>query len=178
MMNLQLSPAVTRVAPLVLCSGFMLFSARAKAQQMEVKVIDRQESETKYTYQPGVHSTATSNIDNSATTAATVNPTNVSSFEVSGATLSLRLPDGRVAVVNCDSKFQEHLAGHPARRSCRTPPVDEIQADFKGSSAKLSWPVSIDGKKVESETYRIIGVIPKSAARARANATSSQSPQH
>ena len=88
-------------------------------------------------------------------------PTKFSSFQVSGATLSLQLPDGRVAVVNCDSKFQQHLAGHPARRSCRTPAIDEIRADFKGSNAKLSWPISVDGKKVESETYRILGVIPK-----------------
>jgi hypothetical protein len=133
---------------MILCCGFALCSAIARAQQMEVKVVDRQESETEYTYQPGTHSASTS-------------------FKVSGATLSLELPDGRVAVVNCDSKSQPHLAGQVARRSCRTPPINEIKADFKGSNAKLSWPISVDGKKGESETYRILGVIPKPVEQTR-----------
>ena len=154
-----------RIAPFILGCGLALCSALARAQEMNVKVIDRQESDTEYTYQPGVHSASTSRTSGdsgaSPNTTTTTSPTKFSSFQVSGATLSLQLPDGRVAVVNCDSKFQQHLAGHPARRSCRTPPIDEIQADFKGSNAKLSWSISVDGKKVESETYRILGVIPK-----------------
>jgi len=129
---------------------------------MEVTVIDRQDSETEYTYQPGIHSGSTA--VNATTTAK---PAKSTSFQVSGATLSLQLPDGRVAVVNCDSKFQAHLAGQTDRRSCRKPPIDEIKADFKGSNAKLSWPISVDGKKVESETYRILGVIPKPAEQTR-----------
>jgi hypothetical protein len=38
--------------------------------------------------------------------------------------------------------------------------VDTIQAEFKGDSAKLTWSVSIDGKKTQSETYKIIAVYP------------------
>jgi hypothetical protein len=45
------------------------------------------------------------------------------------------------------------------RRSCRTPMVNDIQAEFKGDNAKLRWPVSIDGKKTESETYTIIAIL-------------------
>jgi hypothetical protein len=41
------------------------------------------------------------------------------------------------------------------------PIVDNIQADFKGGNAKLIWPVSLDGKKMESETYKILGVLDK-----------------
>jgi hypothetical protein len=169
MMNLRPSSTITRIASLILCSAFAFCSGFAKAQQMEVKVIDRQESETEYTYQPGVHSASTARTtDNSSTsTNTTASPTKFNSFHVTGATLSLELPDGRVAVVNCDSKFQQHLAGHPARRSCRTPAIDEIQADFKGSNAKLSWPISVDGKRAASETYRILGVIPKSVEKTR-----------
>jgi hypothetical protein len=40
------------------------------------------------------------------------------------------------------------------------PIVDEIQADFNGKNAKLEWSVSLDGKKKESETYAILGVLP------------------
>ncbi len=42
------------------------------------------------------------------------------------------------------------------------PLVDDIQAEFKGKNAKLEWPVSLDGKKMESETYPILAVLPKS----------------
>jgi len=37
--------------------------------------------------------------------------------------------------------------------------VDDIQAEFDGDKAKLKWSVSIDGKKLESETYKIVGVM-------------------
>jgi hypothetical protein len=165
MNNVRLSSKTSPTPCFILCSGFALWSTVAIAQRLQVKVIDRQESETEYTYQPAVHSTSTSRIDgnrsDSAGTTTTAGPTKFSSFQVSGATLSLQLPDGRVAVVNCNSKLQPHLAGQPARRSCRMPAIDVIEADFKGSTAKLSWPISVDGKKVESETYRILGVVPK-----------------
>jgi hypothetical protein len=41
------------------------------------------------------------------------------------------------------------------------PIVDDLQAEFKGKNAKLIWPVSLDGKKMESETYTILGVLAK-----------------
>jgi hypothetical protein len=44
-------------------------------------------------------------------------------------------------------------------QSCRDPLVKEIEADFKGKDAKLKWPVSLDGKKFDSETYKILAVI-------------------
>jgi len=67
-----------------------------------------------------------------------------------------------VAVVNCESKFAEHMAGAAGnKRSCRMPIVDDIQAEFNGDKAKLSWSVSLDGKKMASETYKILGVLSK-----------------
>jgi hypothetical protein len=78
-------------------------------------------------------------------------------YSVTGSTLSLLLPDGRVAVVNCESKYA--LRGdYVNRRSCRIPIANEIEAEFDGDKAKLRWPVSIDGKKTDSETYKILGV--------------------
>jgi hypothetical protein len=41
------------------------------------------------------------------------------------------------------------------------PLVDEIEADFKGDKAKLEWVVSLDGKKKQPETYKVLAVLPK-----------------
>jgi hypothetical protein len=120
----------------------------ASAQKLDVKIVDRQDKEDSYDY-VGVY--------NNVATGKT--------FRVHGATFTLLLPDGRLAVVNCESKFAEHMAGAAGnRRSCRMPIVDQIQADFHGDKAKLIWPVSLDGKKMESETYKILGILdaPKS----------------
>jgi hypothetical protein len=157
----------------------LLLSGTAFAQKLQVKIIDRQSSETQYNYQVPGHAyssgtgtcsgtaTATSNttadIDtdcSSNKTTTYTSPQNVS-FSVSGATLALLLPDGRKAVVNCMSKFAEHFAG-PAgnHRSCRVPLVDDVDVEFSGKSAKLRWVASIDGKKTDSETYKILGILP------------------
>jgi len=34
-------------------------------------------------------------------------------------------------------------------------------ADFKGDKAKLVWVVSLDGKKMQSETYKVLAVLGK-----------------
>lgn len=161
----------------VLCTG----------QKLRVKVIQRQNNETGYSrYIPGqidstsqtrvsgdattngsidtssgdYHSTSDIEATGTTTTHGTITAPRVVSYSVTGATLSLRLPDGRVAIVNCASKFQEKM-DYVNRRSCRVPLVDEIEAEFKGKNAKLIWPVSIDGKKFESETYKILAVLDK-----------------
>lgn len=74
----------------------------------------------------------------------------------------LLLPDGRAAVVNCESKFAERMAGRAGNhRDCRMPLVDNIQAEFKGDKAKLEWVVSLDGKKLQSETYKVLAIMEK-----------------
>ena len=123
----------------------LVCAASASAQKLEVKVIDRQDKEDSYDYVAVYNNTAVGK-----------------TFKVQGATFTLQLPDGRLAVVNCDSKFAEHMAGRVGnRRSCRTPLVDSIQADFNSDNAKLIWPVSLDGKKMQSETYKILGILGK-----------------
>jgi hypothetical protein len=79
------------------------------------------------------------------------------SYNVVGATLTLRVPDGRFVVVNCSRKVNWGT-GMPIR-SCRIPLVETFNADFKGKNAKLIWPVSLDGKKTESETYTILAIL-------------------
>jgi hypothetical protein len=126
-------------------SLILVCAVSASAQLLQVKVIDRQDKEDAYLYAAVYNNVAVGK-----------------TFNVQGATFTLELPDGRLAIVNCDSKFAEHMAGRVGnRRSCRTPLVDNIQVDFKGDNAKLIWPVSIDGKKMQSETYKILGVLDK-----------------
>jgi hypothetical protein len=169
-----MKPALSVIA--LSCIAFLFArSVEGQKKDLAVKIIDRQNHETRYTYFVPGYSTANANTNvNCLGTDSAVNcsgstrvtgtnvPAHSGSFDVQGATYSLQLPDGRVAVVNCQSKFAERFAG-PAgnRRSCRMPLVDEIQVEFSGDKAKLKWPVSIDGKKLESETYKILGVLDK-----------------
>jgi hypothetical protein len=128
-----------------------LFTVSASAQKLDVKIVDRQDKQDSYQYAAVYNNVAVGK-----------------SFAVQGATLTLELPDGRLAVVNCESKFAEHFAGPVGnRRSCRVPLVEEVRADFHGDNAKLMWNVSLDGSKTQSETYKILAVIdrPPSAAK-------------
>jgi predicted aspartyl protease len=145
----------------------------ALSQKLTVKIINRQDKETGYTYVVPERSTSTSNTSvncsesgdylncNARTrTNGSSTPALEVSYHVRGATLSLQLPDSRVAVANCDSKFAEHFAGTAGNhRSCRVPLVNDIEAEFNGNKAKLRWSVSIDGKKIQSETYKILAIL-------------------
>jgi hypothetical protein len=141
-----------------------------------VKIVDRQSNETEYTYiVPGQFTSQADsyancngsdsyvNCSGSTTTHGYTTPAHQVSYHVRGATFTLQLPDGRLAVVNCESKFKERMAG-PAgnHRSCRQPLVENIQADFRGDKAKLEWVVSLDGKKTQSETYKILAILDRS----------------
>jgi hypothetical protein len=145
------------------------------AQKLAVKIINRQDNDTDYTYVVSGHFNSQSNsnvncngLDNnvncnsSTTTTGSIMPAQQVSYRVRGATFTLQLPDGRAAVVNCESKFKERMAGIQGNhRSCRMPLVDTIQAEFHGDKAKMEWVVSLDGKKTQSETYKIIGILDK-----------------
>jgi hypothetical protein len=142
---------------------------------LNVKIIDQQDNETEYTYVVPVHFSSTANSDlnchsigdntncsGTTTTTGTGTPAHQVSYHVRGATFTLLLPDGRGAVVNCESKFAEHMAGHAGNhRSCRMPLVDNITVEFKGDKAKLIWVVSLDGKKMQSETYKVLAILDK-----------------
>ncbi len=150
-------------------------TAHGEKQKLDVKVLNRQDNQTDYTYVvPGHFSAQTDTTSNcndgiirvscssSSTTSGTATPAHEVSYRVRGATFSLLLPDGRIAVVNCESKFAEHMAGVAGNhRDCRVPLVDDIKAEFNGDKAKLFWSVSIDGKKTQSETYKVLAVLDK-----------------
>lgn len=146
----------------------LLWAGFASAQTLEVKILNRQDSETGYTYVVPAHFNSQSDTsvscygdvtcNGSTTTTGTIAPPRQISYQVRGATFTLQLPDGRAVVVNCDSKYRPR-GDHINRRSCRVPLVDNIQAEFKGDKAKLMWVVSLDGKKTQSETYKILAVL-------------------
>lgn len=170
-----MKPAVSCALVCGLALTFVVGSLAAEKMELKVKIIDRQSHDTNYTYfvpaQFAAHSNSTANcfgtdstVNCSASTTSngTSTPAHSGSFNVRGATFSLQLPDGRIAVVNCDSKFAEHFAGRAGNhRDCRVPLINDIQVEFDGDKAKLKWSVSIDGKKVESETYKILGILDK-----------------
>src|ERR1700733_5638591 len=133
-------------------AGLILVCATsASAQKLSVKILNRQDFETDYTYiVPGHFNSQSSSIVNcngsdssvncngSGTTTGSSMPAQQVPFHVRGATFTLLLPDGRAAVVNCESKFKERMAGPRGnRRNCRMPLVDDIKAEFHGDNAKL-----------------------------------------
>ena len=140
------------------------------AQKLNVKIIDRQDSATGYTYTAPAYfnSQSNSNINcygdvtcnASTTTSGSISPPRKISYQVRGATFTLQLPDGRAAVVNCESKYMPR-GDYINRRDCRMPLVDNIQAEFHGDKAKLTWVVSLDGKKTQSETYKVLAILDK-----------------
>jgi hypothetical protein len=141
----------------VLSLGFIPPALAKAPVELSVKIINRENSSQSYAY-----ATFYSNSNATAASQTSTGTAAAATFQVSGATLTLQLPDGRMAVVNCASKFSERFRGPIGnRRSCRVPLVDKIQAEFRGDKAKLIWAVSLDGKKKESETYKILAVIDK-----------------
>ena len=153
----------------------LVYAIPVSAQKYAVKIVDRQEHDNNYNYfVPGYSSSYTNanancngdgstvNCNGTGTTNTISTPAQHGSFSVRGATFSLLLPDGRIAVVNCDIKFAEHFAGAAGNhRNCRQPLVDNIEADFHGDNAKLEWVVSLDGKKKQSETYKVLAILDK-----------------
>ena len=126
-------------------SAVMFMSPLAYAKnkdKVHVHVTDRQDSNLSYSY-----------------AFADVNYGVAQNMSLRGATFTLALDNGDVAVVNCTSKFQERFAGPGNVRSCRVPLVNDLEVEFDGDKAKLFWSTSLDGKKTESETYKIVAAI-------------------
>lgn len=165
--------AISKFAMSVTIFSVLSAGYDAHCQRVHVKIIQRQDNETGYSgYIPGhTYSTSNASVDcnsygSTVNCSGTGNSSGITtaprevSYNVTGATFSLLLPDGRVVVVNCVSKYAPK-GDYVNRRSCRMPITDEIDVEFKGKNAKLFWPVSVDGKKMESETYKILGILDK-----------------
>jgi hypothetical protein len=142
----------------------------AFAQTLLVHIVQRQNTKTELT--AVIPDRAGDTADKSSTaekkpagsdksTATTDKGTQTRSYTVTGATLTLRLPDRRLVRVACESKYALRF-DYINRRSCRTPPADEVTAEFNGDEAKLLWSVSLDNRKMQSETYTILNIMPPS----------------
>ena len=152
----------------------LLAPGSAHAQKVDASVLNRQVSDSDYAaVVPGY----TKPIECTETTpevdCAVVEPAagesaggalaaayNVAAFNVTGTTLSLLLPDGRVALVNCVSRYSTK-GNYLNRRTCGMPLVPSLQVEFKGQQARLEWLIGADKKKTESETYRVVAMLAK-----------------
>jgi hypothetical protein len=153
--------------------AFVIFSqiVLAKTLRSSVEIVNRQASTSRYGYTVPGYANSNCNVY-SAGNAASANcsasgmPSRSVTFQVKGATLSLLLPDSRIVVVNCDAKTNWTDLHQGMYRSCRVPPVDAVEAEFDGDKARLTWSVSLDGSKNETETYKIIAVLSKAPGSA------------
>jgi hypothetical protein len=144
----------------------LTMSPAAFTQTLVVHIVQRQDTKTELT----AATPADTKDDKSSSggkkpaasdksTAATDKGTQTRSYTVTGATLTLQLPDRRLVRVVCESKYALRF-DYINRRSCRTPPADEVTAEFNGDEAKLIWSVSLDNRKMQSETYTILNIVP------------------
>ncbi len=135
----------------------------AQLHTLQAHIVHREESKRELTATipalPDTKSADKSSADKSSSekneTKSTTLPQKVT---VSGATLTLRLPDRREVIVSCESKYALRF-DYINRRSCRVPPGDDVTAEFDGDQAKLIWSVSLDGRKTQSETYTIVNIV-------------------
>ena len=159
-----------RRSPLLML-GFAVLSlvisaVSAAAQKVPVNVLYRQDSDVFYhAVIPGY-----SGPNADVTGACTLDPdpancpdsrqdvSNAPIYTLVGTTLSLGLPDGRIALVNCVSRHSAN-GNYINRHSCGVPLGERAEADFAGQSAKLSWTVGPDGRKTEAETYRVVALL-------------------
>jgi len=136
------------------------------AQKEEVSVLYRQESDTGYmAFVPGFTRDGTvdcaAELGNELCSESRPAAPGEPALGVTGTTLSLLLPDGRIAVVNCLNKYS--FKGTTInRRGCAMPLVEQVEAEFNRRNAKLRWPIGPDGKKTESENYRIVAFLVRS----------------
>jgi hypothetical protein len=152
----------------------LTMSPAAPAQTLLVHIVQRHDTKTELTAvippqadaKADKSSTAekdkdkkTAAKDKDATAATGDKGAQTRSYSVTGATLTLELPDRRLVQVTCESKYALRF-DYINRRSCRTPPSDEVTAEFSGDEAKLIWSVSLDNRKVQSETYTILNIVP------------------
>lgn len=149
-----------------LAAGFLVTVSQAQKKKLQVQIVNRQANQSEYTYSvPGYSQTncsvyVTGTYGNGSCVQTTA-PATAGTYVVRGATLSLLLPDGQLVVVNCDAKANWTDWHQGTWRSCRQPITDSVYAEFNGDKAKLEWSVSIDGKKKQNETFKIIGILAK-----------------
>lgn len=156
----------------------LAFSVRsAFAQKLDVSVLYRQDSDSRYVAVipgytgPESDITGACMLDPDPANCPKIDATasnDKPSYLLIGTTLSLQLPDGRVALVNCQNQNRYSSKGIPNNRhTCGMPMVQHVQAEFAGQNAKLEWPIGADGRKTETEMYKVVAMLEKRTDTAR-----------
>lgn len=140
------------------------------AQKVPVSVLYRQDSDIAYHavipgYSgPNADVTGACTLDpdpaNCPDPNQSADPKGTPTYLLFGTTLSLGLPDGRIALVNCVSRHSAN-GNYINRHSCGVPLSERAEAEFAGHSAKLSWTFGPNGNKTESETYKVVAMLAK-----------------
>ena len=147
----------------------------AFAQKIEASVLYRQDSDNSYIavvpgYSgPDADITGACMLDPDPANCPAVDSASARgevNYMLVGTTMSLLLPNGRVALVNCVNRYSSK-GNYVNRRSCGMPMVERVEAEFIGQTAKLQWQVGSDGKKTESETYKVVAMLEKRPESAR-----------
>lgn len=159
------------VAAALISSVFSIESARA--QKLEASVLYRQDSDVAYhAVIPGYSGP---NADVTGACTLDPDPANCPSasksdgepnYTLIGTTLSLGLPDGRIALVNCLDRHSER-GNYIGRHTCGMPLSQHVGVEFNGNNAKLTWQAGPDGKKTESENYKVVAMLDKPLETAR-----------
>lgn len=108
---------------------------------------------------PGTQSANCTEVANSVNCTGQTLPAITRNMNVKGHVFYLQLPDKRVVIASCDAKTNWTDWHQGYYRDCRAPVVDTVEAEISGDKVKLIWSVSLDGKKTQSETYKILGVL-------------------
>jgi hypothetical protein len=145
----------------------------ARAQKLEASVLYRQASDVAYhAVIPGYSGP---NADITGACTLDPDPANCPSpstssgepiYTLIGTTLSLGLPDGRIALVNCIDRHSSK-GNYINRQTCGMPLGERVEVEFAGHSAKLIWTAGRDGRKPESQIYKIVAMLAKPVETAR-----------
>lgn len=141
----------------------------ARAEKVDASVLYRQDSDVAYHavipgYSgPNADITGACTLDpDPANCPAPSKTSGEPTYTLIGTTLSLGLPDGRIAVVNCIDRHSEK-GNYINRHTCGMPLSQHVEADINGQNAKLTWRVGPDGKKTESENYKVVALLSRPA---------------
>jgi len=133
----------------------MCCACALSAQTVNVTVLEKNRTTTTFTAhstesttgQPGRHALPVPDPPSGSGTLAAPH-----TYTVTGASLRLQLPDGRILEAVCTDRMADQLSSQP-RHSCMTPAEGPLQAKFKGANVKLTWRVA---KKKRSEVYSVL----------------------
>jgi len=129
-------------------------------EKTTVKIISSTDTTSTYVMAaPGSQSANCTEAANSVYCTGQSLPAITRNMNVKGHVFYLQLPDNRVVIAACDAKTNWTEFHQGFYRDCRAPVVDTVEAEISGDKVKLIWSVSLDGKKTQNETYKILGVL-------------------